>query len=111
MAKGRAPGNKKTLEEHIRDGTFRPERHRDLLEQRDATVAQWKAKSVRQGGPLTPAEHFSLFSETFIKHTIGRWHGQPFKLEPWQRDIINELLAVDKNGNRDQFQMRMPVAA
>ena len=100
MAKGRAPGNKKTLEEHIRDGTFRPERHRDLLEERDATVEQWKAKSVRQGGPLTPAEHFSLFSETFIKHTIGRWYGQPFKLEPWQRELVDELLKVDKDGRR-----------
>jgi phage terminase large subunit-like protein len=100
MASKRAPGNKKTLEEHIRDGTFRPERHRELLADRDATVEQWRAKSVRQGGPLKPAEHFALFSETFIKHTIGRWHGQPFRLEPWQREIVDELLAVDENGNR-----------
>ena len=100
MSPAKPPSNRKSLDQHIRDGTYVPSRHRHLLEEIGATVEQWKAKSVRQGGPLTPAEHFALFSEEFIKHTIGRWHGQPFKLEPWQRDIVNELLAVDKDGNR-----------
>lgn len=94
------PSRAKTLEQHIRDGTFRADRHRHLLEDIGATVEQWKAKSTRQGGVLEPAEHFALFSETFIKHTIGRWHGQPFKLEPWQRELVDTLLAVDEKGRR-----------
>jgi len=94
------PSNRKTLEEHLRDGTFIPSRHQHLLQEIDATPKQWQAKSVRQGGDLEPAEHFAQFSETFIKHTIGRWHGKPFKLEPWQRDLVDALLAVDKDGRR-----------
>jgi len=94
------PSRAKTLEQHLRDGTFRWDRHQHLLEDLDATPKQWQAKSVRQGGELEPAEHFAQFSETFIKHTIGRWHGKPFKLEPWQRDLVDALLAVDKDGRR-----------
>lgn len=94
------PSRAKSLEQHQRDGTFRWDRHEHLLEERDATPKLWQAKSTRQGGPLKPAEHFSLFTEQLIRHTIGRWYGQPFKLEPWQREMVDELLAVDKHGNR-----------
>lgn len=94
------PSNKKTLDEHLRDGTFIASRHRHLLDESGGTVEKWRARSVRQGGTVSPPDHFAEFSETLIKHTIGRWYGQPFLLEPWQKDLVDALLAVDKNGRR-----------
>lgn len=102
MAKGKKTGGRqaKTLDEHLREGTFRRNEHAHLVEAAGASVEQWRNMSSRQGGDLDPAEHFSAFSERFIKHTIGRWHGQPFTLEPWQATMVDDLLAVDKNGKR-----------
>lgn len=42
------------------------------------------------------------FGERYLRHMKGRWAGQPFKLEPWQRDeIIAPLFGtVDGKGNR-----------
>jgi phage terminase large subunit-like protein len=98
------PSRAKSLEEHQRDGTFRMDRHRDLLEAVDGTVAQWQARSVRQGGKMLPAEHFEAWCRQYIKHTVGRWFGEPFTLEPWQRTLVAELLAVDKDGRRKTRQ-------
>jgi phage terminase large subunit-like protein len=102
MAKGRKTGGRKakTLDEHLRDGTFRRSDHRHLLEEQGATVESWRAKSSRQGGKLDPADHFSEWTETFVRHTVGRWFGEPFVLEPWQKDLVGELLAVDDKGRR-----------
>lgn len=102
MAQGRKTGGRKakSLEQHLREGTFRRHEHQHLLEKAGVTVQQWRDKSSRQGGPLDPPEHFAQFSERFIKHTIGRWHGQPFVLEDWQRDLVDDLLAVDDKGRR-----------
>jgi hypothetical protein len=90
------PTNAKSLEQHLRDGTFVPSRHQHLLEAVDGTVAQWQARSVRQGGSMVPAQHFEAWCRKYIKHTVGRWFGEPFTLEPWQRTLVAELLAVDK---------------
>lgn len=40
------------------------------------------------------------FIETYLVHTVGRWAGRPFKLEPWQRAFIYELFRLDDNGMR-----------
>lgn len=102
--KNAPPSNKKSLEQHLRDGTFVPSRHQHLLEAVDGTVAQWQARSVRQGGKMLPAEHFEVWCRQYIKHTVGRWFGEPFTLEPWQRTLVAELLAVDKDGRRKTRQ-------
>lgn len=101
MAKGRKTGGRKakTLDEHLRDGTFRRSEHQHLLDEVGANVATWRAKSVRQGGELDPASHFIEFAGQ-LRHTVGRWYGQPFLLEDWQQDIVRELLAVDDKGRR-----------
>jgi phage terminase large subunit-like protein len=39
------------------------------------------------------------FVQTHIKQTKGRWAGQPLGLEPWQRDVLDELFLVDDEGN------------
>ena len=47
-------------------------------------------------------ERVCLFFETFLRHSVGRWAGQPFKLLDWQRDdLIMPLFGwKDKNGFR-----------
>ena len=44
----------------------------------------------RTGGP-----RFAAFCERFVRHTKGRWSGQPFVLESWQREFWWEALEVD----------------
>jgi phage terminase large subunit-like protein len=53
---------------------------------------------------MLPAEHFEAWCRQYIKHTVGRWFGEPFTLEPWQRTLVAELLAVDKDGRRKTRQ-------
>ncbi len=100
MARVAPPDRSKTLEQHYRDGTFLPGKHGHLLVQVGATVEQWRVRSVRQGGSMSPAEHFEAWVAEYVRHTVGRWHGKPFVFEPWQRELIGELLAVDKDGRR-----------
>ena len=38
-----------------------------------------------------------------LKHTKGEWYGQPFKLLPWQRDIVANLFGVIKEDGYRQF--------
>lgn len=42
------------------------------------------------GGP-----RFAAFCERYVRHTKGRWSGQPLVLEPWQREFAWEALEVD----------------
>ncbi len=36
-----------------------------------------------------------------LKHTKGRWHGEPFKLLPWQEELVSTLFGtVKENGYR-----------
>jgi phage terminase large subunit-like protein len=44
----------------------------------------------RTGGP-----RFAAFCERYVRHTKGKWAGQPLILEPWQRDFWWEALEVD----------------
>lgn len=40
------------------------------------------------------------FMETWIIQTKGRWAGQPLHLEPWERELLDELYLVDHLGQR-----------
>lgn len=42
------------------------------------------------GGP-----HFAAFCERYIRHTKGRWAGQPLVFEEWQREFWWEALELD----------------
>ena len=36
-----------------------------------------------------------------LKHTKGRWHGEPFKLLLWQKELVSTLFGtVKENGYR-----------
>lgn len=51
--------------------------------------------------PSSDALRFEKFTARFLKHMKGRWAGQPFVLEDWQRnDITRPLLACDAKGKR-----------
>lgn len=39
------------------------------------------------------------FIGTHIRQTKGRWNGEPLALEPWQREVLDELFLVDEDGN------------
>jgi phage terminase large subunit-like protein len=40
------------------------------------------------------------FAQEWIVQTKGRWAGTPLKMEPWQRDFLNELFLVYDDGER-----------
>jgi len=101
--------NRKTAEEHQRDGTYRADRHGPLP---SAQIAPGKkppgkikasAKSqrrwvqnaadehaVRGGCRFNErlAEYVCEFFENSLCHTKGQWQGEPFVLTPWQRETI-----------------------
>jgi phage terminase large subunit-like protein len=38
------------------------------------------------------ADHACDFFPTFLRHSIGKWAGQPFELQEWQRvEVVEEL--------------------
>lgn len=79
------------------------------LDQPDARVAKpTRAKKNPTGNSVALPEEashdalrFERFCEKFLKHMKGRWAGQPFILEDWQKhDIVRPMLAIDKKGKR-----------
>ena len=44
---------------------------------------------------LTAGPRFAEFCRRYIRHTKGRWAGQPLVLEPWQREFAWEALEID----------------
>ena len=49
------------------------------------------------------ADHAVCFIERFCHHTKGRWDGKPFKLLPWQEQIIRDIFGVIKPNGYRQF--------
>ena len=47
-----------------------------------------------------PGQRFALFCWTYVRHTKGRWAGQRFVLEPFQRDFADELFRTGPDGKR-----------
>ena len=45
--------------------------------------------------PHIGGKRFCDYGEMFVRHTKGRWAGQPLVYEPWQRDFWYEALEVD----------------
>jgi len=57
---------------------------------------------------LNRADRVIAFIES-LTITSGIFAGQPFRLRPWQRDIIERLYAVDANGRRIKRQALLTV--
>jgi phage terminase large subunit-like protein len=49
--------------------------------------------------PQTAGRRVAAFSQRFIRQTKGRWAGHPLHLEPWQRDLLDELYLLDESGD------------
>jgi phage terminase large subunit-like protein len=120
----------KTLQEHLRDGTFRADRHAGLLlgplvddaelaglqatyrsaatteEQRLVALAfAQEAKLVegRAPRPVFNGRDGAAVAEFFaanLTHAKGPAAGRPFELEPWQRAFVDEFYRRDEETRR-----------
>ena len=53
----------------------------------------------------TRAEYTANFVES-LNHTKAQWHGEPFELLPWQREIITDIFGtVDPVTGYRQYDM------
>jgi phage terminase large subunit-like protein len=50
--------------------------------------------------PLTQGGHFADFCREYLRHTKGRWAGNPVDLEPFQQDLMDEALKLDPETGR-----------
>jgi phage terminase large subunit-like protein len=113
----------KSLEEHLRDGTFIPSRHDPNWQPREkpadlqdpaAYVAERIGLSPRMAvrrpdlaerfEVVSPGEHLDRFGQFFCRHTRavpnGPELGSPFALEVFQREFFDEALACNERGER-----------
>lgn len=73
-------------------------------------MAKTKERPKKAARPSTrPAEFWFdaadadgrvLFIETCLHFVEGQWAGQPFKLEPWQKEIVRELFGWKKRDKK-----------
>ena len=105
---GRGGWNRKTLEEHKRDGTYQEYRHGKLA---PATLNYPKPSTKCKAGMKSQrrwirsaadeyavlngcrfnerlAEHAAGFFPKFLRHSKDPWRGKPFELLDWQRDDV-----------------------
>jgi phage terminase large subunit-like protein len=118
----------KTLDEHVREGSFRARTHHELLagafcesvrlrviqasyqaapteRERRSHALDFEKESRREAalvGKAAPLERLGVaeFFETHFVHPRGSKIGQPFVLEEWQREFVDELYRVDEEGRR-----------
>lgn len=59
-------------------------------------------RPVREAAEFeTQGDHFADFAEAYLRHTKGRWAGEPVVLEPFQVDLMREAFRLDaKTGRR-----------
>ena len=46
----------------------------------------------------TAGEHFAWWCEQYVEQSVDQFAGQPLVLEQWQREFMDEALAVDSEG-------------
>jgi hypothetical protein len=57
-------------------------------------ASAWRAYAA--GSELA---HFEQFCKTHLVQSEDQWEGKPFLLEPWQRRMLGEALAYDREGH------------
>jgi phage terminase large subunit-like protein len=100
--------NKKSLQEHVAEGTYRKDRHGaieslrlDYLKPLAKVRASIKSQRrwIRTPGDELAfaagcrfneklATHAVEFFPKYLRHSKGQWAGKPFELLPWQRDEL-----------------------
>lgn len=51
------------------------------------------------------AEHVCAFFPRYLRHTKGRWAGQPFFLLPWQRSVLRAAFGWKRAGGTRRFRI------
>lgn len=59
--------------------------------------------SLKSHYDKTKADRAVLFIES-LKHTKGKWEGQPFYLLPWQEQIVRDIFGIIKEDGKRQFR-------
>lgn len=67
-----------------------------------AQKAKSRTISIKELGRRKAATAVRFFEEQ-LRHTKGRWAGQPFKLFPWQRELIERLFGTLKQDGTRQY--------
>lgn len=50
------------------------------------------------------AQAVVVFFEKVLRHTKGEWHGQPFRLMPWQREILRTLFGWKREDGTRRYR-------
>ena len=129
--KGRDHGggwNRKSQSEHVRDGTYRRDRHGPLTD----GVLDWREKPTGEPPASVKSqrrwvrnvadqhawdhgcrfderrgEHIADFFRTYLRHSKGEWAGQPFEMTDWQRrEVIFPLFGWVKEDERGRWCRR-----
>jgi phage terminase large subunit-like protein len=53
---------------------------------------------------ISPADRAEQFFEKYFSHTKGVLQGQPFKLAPWQRDIVRKVFGTLREDGTRQYR-------
>lgn len=61
------------------------------------------APDIAQDFP-SQGDHFADFCRTYLRHTKGRWAGQPVELEPFQLNLMREVLRLDPDTGRRVYR-------
>jgi len=109
VAKKKRGRPRKPIEQHIAEGTYRPDRYGPLVSDKldypvkptGAITATIQSQSKWITGPHLEyavskgarfnealAEHAAVFFPKFLRHSKDRWYGLPFDLLDWQRDDV-----------------------
>lgn len=51
--------------------------------------------------PLSQPTRIEEFASRYVRHTIGKWVGKPFRFLPWQEQVVRTLFnTLDERGRR-----------
>lgn len=124
--RGMAGGwNKKDIQEHVENGTYREDRHGPLpaaelglkkppgiVKATARSQSKWirnisDEHAVRNGCRFNErlAEYTAEFFPKFLCHSKGEWGGKPFELSDWQkREVIYPLFGWVRPDGRRRFR-------
>lgn len=73
-------------------------------------LERWPARSIEDCEPdgywwdEEAAERVITFIEGYCRHHKGEWAGQPFRLEPWQREIVRTVFGWRRPDGTRRFR-------
>ena len=73
-------------------------------------LERWPARSLEECEPdgfwwdEATADRVVKFIERFCRHHKGEWAGQPFRLEPWQREIVRTVFGWRRPDGTRRFR-------